>query len=133
MSTVPADRKYTKEHEWALQDPVESDVLVIGISDYAQAQLGDVVMVELPEIGDEVEKDDVFGAVESPKSVSDLFSPVSGEVVAVNEDLLDQPERVNTSPYEDGWIVRLRMTDPSELGELLDSAGYVSFCDDLDG
>ena len=132
MSTIENDRKYTKEHEWAHVDATDPAIVAIGVSDYAQAQLGDVVMVELPEIGDEFDEDEIFGAVESPKSVSDLFMPVAGEVVAVNEALLDEPELVNSSPYGSGWIIRVRVNDPGSLSGLMDGAGYKAFIEGLD-
>ena len=129
---VLEDRSYTKEHEWAKVDDDDDGVVVVGITDYAQEQLGDVVMVELPEVGDTIDSGDVCGAVESPKSVSDLFSPVAGEVIEVNEDLVDAPEKVNESPYEEGWICKLRMSDPSELDGLMNAEAYTAFVDSLE-
>jgi len=124
MSDIQKDRSYTKDHEWVLLDESDKSIAIVGISDYAQSQLGDVVMVELPEVGDTVDQDEVCGAVESPKSVSDVFSPVTGEIVAVNEELLDQPELVNAKPYEEGWMFKIKVTEAKELDGLLDAAGY---------
>ena len=130
MSNVQKDRSYTKDHEWVLLDESDTSVAIVGISDYAQSQLGDVVMVELPEVGDTVDQDEVCGAVESPKSVSDVFSPVTGEIIAVNEELLDQPELVNAQPYEDGWMFKIRVAEVKELEGLLDAAGYQSLIEE---
>ena len=132
MSNIQKDRSYTKDHEWVLLDENDSGVAIVGISDYAQSQLGDVVMVELPEVGDTVDQDEVCGAVESPKSVSDVFSPVTGEIVAVNEELLDQPELVNAQPYEEGWMFKIRVSEAKELEGLLDAAGYQALIDDAE-
>jgi glycine cleavage system H protein len=132
MADIQKDRQYTKDHEWVLKDGSDNSIVVVGISDYAQSQLGDVVMVELPEVGDSVDQDEVCGAVESPKSVSDVFSPVTGEIVAVNEELLDQPELVNAQPYGDGWMFKVKVADGKELEELLDPAGYQSLLDDTE-
>ena len=118
---VPADLRYTKDHEWLR---LEGDVGVIGITDFAQDSLGDVVFVELPAVGAKLTKGATFGVVESNKSVSDLFAPVAGEVIAVNERLGEQPELVNQSPYEDGWMIRLRVGAPSDAAERLDAAAY---------
>lgn len=117
----PDNLKYTEEHEWVL---IEDDIVTIGITDFAQEQLGDVVFVELPEVGDELESGKPFGVVESVKAVSDVYAPLSGEVLEVNSDLPDEPELLNTSPYEDGWMVKIKLTDPDELDELMDAAAY---------
>jgi len=117
----PEELKYTEEHEWIA---IEADIATIGISDFAQNQLGDVVFVELPEVGDELEAGKPFGVVESVKAVSDVYSPLSGEVIDINEDLPDAPELLNTSPYEDGWMIKIRLSNPQELGDLLDAAAY---------
>lgn len=117
----PDDLKYTEEHEWV---SLEENIATIGISDFAQSQLGDVVFVELPEIGDELEAGKPFGVVESVKAVSDLYAPLSGEVIEINEELNDSPELINTSAYEDGWIVKLRLSNPEEVDELLDADAY---------
>ncbi|MEF8827777.1 MAG: glycine cleavage system protein GcvH [Halolamina sp.] len=117
---VPTDRQYLESHEWATTDePVR-----IGISDFAQDELGDVVFVELPDEGDEMSHDESFGVVESIKAVSDLYAPVSGEVVAVNEMLHDQPELVNEEPYGDGWMIEVEPTDESEFDDLLTAEEY---------
>jgi glycine cleavage system H protein len=118
---VPPDLRYTKDHEWIR---VEGDVGSIGITDFAQDSLGDVVFVELPAVGARFTQGAIFGVVESNKSVSDLFAPVAGEVVAVNEQLVERPELVNQSPYEQGWMIRVRIAAASEVAGLLDAAAY---------
>jgi glycine cleavage system H protein len=118
---IPADLRYTKEHEWVR---VEGDEAIIGITDYATEQLGDVVFLELPDPGSSLEQFASFGVVESVKAVSDLFAPVAGEVIARNEELADRPELVNGDPYGDGWLVRVRLTDAEQLAELLDATAY---------
>ncbi|AEN05766.1 glycine cleavage system protein GcvH [Halolamina sp.] len=117
---VPDDRRYLESHEWVTAD----EPFRIGISDFAQDELGDVVFVELPDEGDTLSHDEAFGVVESIKAVSDLYAPVSGEVVAVNDDLHDQPELVNEDPYGDGWMLEIEPSDESEFEELLDADGY---------
>ncbi|HZX14451.1 MAG TPA: glycine cleavage system protein GcvH [Thermodesulfobacteriota bacterium] len=124
MVEIPEVLKYTKEHEWAR---VEDDIVIIGITDYAQDALGEIVYIELPSEGDEVTKGETFGAVESTKSVSDLYAPISGEVVEVNEALLDSPEAINEDPYGEGWMVKVKPYDPSELEDLMDSDEYTEF------
>ncbi len=119
---LPENVKYSKDHEWA---GVEGDVVIIGINDYAQDQLGEVVFVEMPEVGDTFETEDEFGTVESVKAVSELYCPIAGEVVAINEDLEDAPELVNESPYEKGWIMKIKATDPSQMDNLMDKAAYL--------
>jgi glycine cleavage system H protein len=123
----PEELKYTEEHEWVL---VEADVATIGITDFAQDSLGDIVFVELPEVGATVEVGKPFGVVESVKAVSDIYSPVTGEVVEVNEELPDAPETVNTSPYEDAWMIKVKLADVSELDELMDADEYKEFAQD---
>ncbi|MBF0492885.1 MAG: glycine cleavage system protein GcvH [Deltaproteobacteria bacterium] len=120
----PEDLKYTKEHEWVR---VKGNVATLGITDYAQDQLGDIVFVELPEEGEDVEKGDTFGVVESTKSVSDLYLPVSGRVIEVNDPLLDSPEIVNEDSYGEGWMIRIEMDDKSELDDLLSAEEYEAF------
>jgi len=120
----PEDLKYSKEHEWVL---VEGNVATIGITDYAQEQLGDIVFVELPAVGDKVSKEDAFGVVESVKAVSDIYAPVSGKVVEVNDDLPDNPEMLNEDPYGDGWIIKVEMNDPEELQDLLNATEYEEY------
>lgn len=121
MGQVPAGLKYSKEHEWVR---VEGNKAVIGITDFAQHELGDIVFVELPEAGTAISLNQTFGTVESVKTVSDLFAPVSGKVIEVNAALTDSPEKVNESPYEDGWMIVIEMGNQDELGELLDANGY---------
>jgi glycine cleavage system H protein len=121
MSQVPAGLKYSKEHEWVR---VDGNTVFIGITDFAQDELGDIVFVELPEVGAAVNLNDTFGTVESVKTVSDLFAPVSGKVVRVNKDLLDAPEKVNTDSYDGGWMIAVEMTNPAELDSLLDETAY---------
>lgn len=118
---VPSGLKYSKEHEWV---KVEGNTAIIGITDFAQSELGDIVFVELPEVEDELTEGETFGSVESVKTVSELYSPVSGKVVAVNENLEDAPEAVNESPYEEAWMVKVELKDESELDALLDANGY---------
>jgi len=117
----PSDRRYTKEHEWVR---VQNDLGTVGITDYAQDQLGDIVYVDLPSPGTQVKQLEKLGEIESVKAVSDLYSPVSGEVVEVNQGVNDRPELVNQSPYDEGWLVRLRLADPAELDNLLTAKQY---------
>jgi glycine cleavage system H protein len=117
----PTDRRYTKEHEWVR---LEGDLGTVGITDYAQDQLGDIVYLDLPSPGTQVKQLDKLGEIESVKAVSDLYSPVSGEVVEVNQELTDRPELTNRSPYEEGWLVRVRLAAPAELENLLTAAQY---------
>ncbi len=120
---VPDDLLYTSDHEWLRRDG-ESDEAVIGITDFAQDQLGDVVYLDLPGEGDEVTAGERFGEVESVKTVSDLYAPINGEVIATNGDLEEQPELVNDSPYDEGWLIRVRIADESQLDGLLDADAY---------
>ena len=122
--TAPSSLVYTEQHEWIRDD---GDVVTVGITHFAQDQLGDVVYVDLPSPGAEVEVEQPFGEVESTKSVSDLFAPVSGEVVARNEDLDERPELVNRDPYGEGWMVTIRPTDRAQLDGLLDAEAYLAF------
>ena len=117
----PDEVRYAESHEWARQ---EGDTIKVGISDYAQDQLGDIVFVELPEIGDTFGKAEEFGTVESVKAVSELYMPVAGEVVAINDTLEDAPEKVNNSPYGDGWMLEVKAENPSELDDLMDNNAY---------
>jgi glycine cleavage system H protein len=119
--SVPTDLRYTKDHEWVR---VDGDTATVGITAYAADQLGDIVFVELPDAGRSVEQFAAFGVVESVKAVSDLFAPVSGEVLEANAALAASPELVNSSPYDDGWMVRVRVTDATQLEELLDPDAY---------
>ena len=118
---VPTDLRYTKDHEWVRVDGEEATV---GITEYAASQLGDIVFVELPDIGRSLGQFAAFGVVESVKAVSDLFAPVSGEVTATNDALAGSPEQVNADPYGEGWMIRLRLTEPGEVDGLLDPAAY---------
>ena len=124
MANIPDDLHYSKDHEWVR---VEGNVAVVGITDYAQDSLGDVVYAELPKVGDEVAANEPFGSVESVKAVSEVFSPVSGQIVGVNETLNDAPEKVNTDPYGDGWMIRVQMSKPGEVDSLLTAAEYEDF------
>ena len=121
MSNIPDELKYTKEHEWIRLD---DDLCVIGITDFAQSELGDIVFVELPEEEARLSVGDPFGVVESVKTVSDLYSPLNGEVVEINHELEDAPESVNQSPYDEGWMVKIRPDDPADIEKLLDATGY---------
>ena len=127
---LPSGLKYSREHEWVR---VEENTALIGITDFAQAELGDVVYVELPEVGLEVEANNTFGVVESVKAVSDLFAPVSGVVTEVNTTLEDEPELVNSDPYEDGWMIRVEMKDESELNDLLEADSYRAYTEEESG
>lgn len=120
----PEGLKYSKEHEWVL---VEGTSATIGITEYAQEELGDIVFVELPEVGEKIVKDDPFGAVESVKAVSDIYAPVSGEVVETNEILPDNPETINDDPYGDGWMVRVELSDIDDLKDLMDADEYAEY------
>ncbi len=124
---VPENLRYSKDHEWAL---LEGDMVKIGITDFAQDALGDVVYVDLPNVDDNVSQNEVFGEVESTKSVSELYSPVSGTVAEINEDLLSSPQRLNEDPYGDGWICVVKTSDAAELDNLLDADGYRALTED---
>lgn len=117
----PSDRRYSEEHEWVV---VEGNQAIIGITEFAQDQLGEVVYVDLPEVGATYSAGDSFGEVESVKSVSELFLPVSGEVVEINDALDAQPETINADPYDAGWMIKIELSDPSELDNLMDAAAY---------
>jgi glycine cleavage system H protein len=118
---VPADLRYTKDHEWVRLD---GDQATIGVTDFAAGELGDVVFVDLPAVGRSLDQHATFGVVESVKAVSDLFAPVGGEVVEINPKLSDNPELVNSDPYGDGWMIRLRVADPGQVAALLDPSAY---------
>jgi len=120
----PEDLKYSKEHEWVL---VEGNVATVGITDYAQEQLGDIVFVELPAVGDKVSKEDAFCVVESVKAVSDVYAPVSGKVLEINDDLPDSPEMLNEDAYGDGWMVKIEMNDLDDLKDLMNAAEYEEY------
>jgi glycine cleavage system H protein len=117
----PSDLKYTKEHEWVR---VEGDIATVGITDFAQSELGDIVYVEVETVDEELEKDAVFGTVEAVKTTSDLYMPLSGTVVEFNDSLEQEPEKVNESAYGDGWMIKIKMSNPAELEELMDAAAY---------
>jgi glycine cleavage system H protein len=119
---LPEDVKYTKDHEWAKAD---GDTVTIGINDYAQDQLGEIVFVEMPAVGDTFSAEEEFGSVESVKAVSEMYMPISGEITAVNEDLEDAPEKVNEDCYQSGWIIKVKASDLSELDALMDKAAYI--------
>ena len=124
MANIPENLHYSKDHEWVR---VEGDIAVVGITDHAQEQLGDVVYVELPKPGDEFAANESFGSVESVKAVSEIFSPVSGKVDSANESLSDEPEKVNQDPYGEGWMMRVKMSSPGEVDSLLTAAEYEDF------
>lgn len=117
----PSDLKYHKEHTWV---KIESDVATVGITDHAQDQLGEILFVDLPSVGDTVTQSDTFGSIESVKVASDLYAPISGEIIEVNEALDDEPELVNSSPYEDGWMIKVKVDNPDEEANLLSSSEY---------
>lgn len=123
----PEDLRYTREHEWARK---KGPLVVVGITDFAQDQLGDVVYVELPAVGDAVKKGESFGVVESTKAVSELFSPLSGKVVEVNDPLSDAPETINEDPYEEGWMIAIEPSDPKEIDALMDAQAYRTFVEE---
>jgi glycine cleavage system H protein len=124
MANIPENLQYSKDHEWI---SVEGDIGTIGITDHAQHSLGDVVYVELPKVGDTFEAHESFGSVESVKAVSEIFTPVGGEVTEVNQSLHDEPEKVNTDPYGEAWMIRIRMKNPGEVDSLLSAAEYEDF------
>ncbi len=119
--SIPAELKYTQDHEWVR---VEGDVAVVGVTDFAQGELGDVVFVEIETEGETLDKGETFGTVEAVKTVSDLFMPLGGEVIEFNEALADDPELVNKDPYGDGWMIKIKVADTAELGELMDAEAY---------
>ena len=118
---IPSNLQYTKDHEWA---KIENGVATIGITDFAQGELGDIVFVELPEVGKSFNAGDAFGTIEAVKTVTDLFSPISGKIVAINEGLDNDPGKVNSDPYGDGWLVKIRLSDPAEKDGLMSSIAY---------
>ncbi|WP_129138385.1 glycine cleavage system protein GcvH [Modicisalibacter coralii] len=127
MSNIPANLRYTDSHEWILDNG--DGTVTIGITDHAQEALGDVVFVELPDVGRELDAGEEFGVIESVKAASDLYAPLAGEIVAVNEALEDAPETVNESPYEEGWIARVKPSDSAALDDLLDADAYAAIAD----
>lgn len=124
MVEIKPDRRYTKSHEWV---KIDGDTITMGVSDFAQSELGDITYLELPEPGDSVSKSEPLGVIESVKAASDIYSPVSGEIVEANDQVIDAPESVNSSPYDDAWLVKIKVSDTSELDELMDSAAYEKF------
>ena len=128
MSNLPQGLSYVSSHEWIRNEG--DGIVTIGVTDFAQEQLGDVVFVELPDVGAELMSEDEFGVIESVKAASDLFAPVSGEVIAVNEQLDDDPELVNSDPYGDAWLLQIRLSHPEELEHLLDAEAYSELCDE---
>ncbi len=121
---TPEDLKYTKEHEWVR---IQGNVATVGITDYAQDQLGEVVFVELPDEGEEVTKDETFGVVESVKSVNDIFAPLTGKVIELNDPVVDSPEIVNEDPYGEGWLIKIELEDTAELKELMSAKEYLAY------
>jgi glycine cleavage system H protein len=129
MTDIPKDLRYTKDHEWARTN---GDVVEVGVTAFAVEQLGDVTLVDLPAVGTKVAAHKRFGDIESVKTVSELFAPIGGEVLAINEALRDKPELVNDGPYTDGWMVRIKVANPAEVSKLLDAAAYEAFLGSLD-
>ncbi len=118
---IPAELKYTKDHEWV---KIDGDIATVGITDFAQGELGDIVYVEVETLDETLDKEEVFGTVEAVKTVSDLFLPLSGEIIEFNESLEDEPEKVNTDPYGDGWMIKIKMSDASEVDDLMSDEDY---------
>lgn len=118
---IPQELKYTKDHEWV---KIEGDVATVGVTDFAQSELGDIVYVEVETLGDTLDREEVFGTVEAVKTVSDLFSPLSGEILEFNESLEDAPEKVNSDPYGEGWMVKIKISDENEISDLLSPEEY---------
>jgi len=118
---LPSELKYTKDHEWVR---IEEDIATVGITDFAQGELGDIVYVEVETLDETLDKEEVFGTVEAVKTVSDLFQPLSGKIIAFNETLEEEPEKVNSDPYGEGWMVKIKMDDPEEIGDLLSAEEY---------
>lgn len=118
---IPSELKYTKDHEWI---KIEGDVATVGITEFAQGELGDIVYVEVETVDETLEREEVFGTVEAVKTVSDLFSPLSGEIIEFNESLEDEPENVNTDPYGEGWMVKIKITQPEQVKDLIDAEAY---------
>lgn len=118
---IPDNLKYSKDHEWVR---IEGDIAVIGITEYAQDQLGDIVFVDIQTLGETLNKEDVFGAIEAVKTVADAFMPLSGEIIEVNSIIEDSPQAVNNDPYGDGWMIKVKMSNPAEIDELLDAEAY---------
>jgi glycine cleavage system H protein len=130
MVEIKSELRYTKSHEWI---KVDGDTVTMGVSDFAQSELGDITYLELPEPGDSVTKSEPLGVIESVKAASDIYSPVTGEIVEANEQVVDAPESVNSSPYDDAWLVKIKLSNPSEIDELMDSAAYEKFVEEEGG
>jgi len=130
MSEIPAGLYFTKSHEWA---KIEGDVATLGVSDFAQNELGDITYLELPEPGTTITQGEPLGVIESVKAASDIYSAVSGEILEANQEVIDSPEFVNSSPYDKAWLVKVRMSDPSEINNLMDSEVYTKFADEQSG
>ncbi len=130
MAEIKSGLHYTKSHEWV---KVDGDTVTMGVTDFAQSELGDITYLELPEAGDSVSKSEPLGVIESVKAASDIYSPVSGEIVEANDQAIDAPESVNSSPYDDAWLVKIKLSDTSELDELMDSATYEKFVEEEGG
>ena len=118
---IPAELKYTKDHEWI---KIEGDIATVGVTDFAQGELGDIVYVEVETVDETLDREEVFGTVEAVKTVSDLFLPLSGEIIEFNENLENEPENVNSDPYGDGWMIKIKISNPEEIEDLLDAAAY---------
>jgi glycine cleavage system H protein len=130
MTEIPAGLYFTKSHEWA---KIDGDVATLGVSDFAQNELGDITYLELPEPGTTITQGEPLGVIESVKAASDIYSAVSGEVIETNQDVIDSPELVNSSPYDKAWLVKVRMSDPSEVNNLMDSEAYAAFAAEQSG
>jgi glycine cleavage system H protein len=130
MVEIKPDLRYTKSHEWI---KVDGDTATMGVSDFAQSELGDITYLELPEPGDSVTQSEPLGVIESVKAASDIYAPVSGEIVEANDQVVDAPESVNSSPYGDAWLVKIKLSDPSEVDALMDSAAYEKFVEEEGG
>ncbi len=118
---IPAELKYTKDHEWV---KIDGDIATVGVTDFAQSELGDIVYVEVETLGDTLDREEIFGTVEAVKTVSDLFLPLSGEITEFNDNLESEPEKVNTDPYGEGWMIKIKISNPDELADLLDDVAY---------
>ena len=130
MSEIPAGLYFTKSHEWA---KIDGDVATLGVSDYAQNELGDITYLELPEPGTTITQGEPLGVIESVKAASDIYSALSGEIVETNQEVIDSPELVNSSPYDKAWLVKVRLSDPSEINNLMDSETYTKFAEEQSG
>lgn len=130
MVEIKSDLRYTKSHEWV---KIDGDTITMGVSDFAQSELGDITYLELPEPGESVTRSEPLGVIESVKAASDIYSPVTGEIVEANDQVVDAPEAVNSSPYGDAWLVKIKVSDTSELDELMDSAAYEKFVEEEGG